>query len=189
MNLNAAAQTAKLVSNSSATASGSGTRVGSYLGNQSSVGQEFTTGMNTAGYTLASIAVDVQSGESRRPIVSLYDEASGEPGSLLASLTGPSSMQSGFNTFVAPSATVLTPSTTYFVIMEGVGGSAILKRAGTGNEDTDSATGWTIADSRLTRNQDTAAWEDANEPLRITVRGTARTDRAPNIEEQHLRDR
>ena len=179
----AAAQTVKLVSNSSATASGSGARVGPYLGNQFSAAQEFTTGANAAGYTLASIAIDVQRGEGLRPSMSLYDEASGEPGSLLASLSGPSSMQSGFNTFVAPSATVITPSTTYFVIMEGVGGSAILERAGAGNEDTDSATGWTIADSRLTRNQDTAAWEDANEPLRITVRGTARTDRAPNIEE------
>ena len=179
----AAAQTVKLVSNSSATASGSGATVGPFTGNQFSAAQEFTTGANTAGYTLASIAIDVRTGGSMRPIVSLYNEASGAPGSVLASLSGPSSVRGGFNTFVAPSATVLTPNTTYFVIMEGVGDNATLERAGTGNEDTDSATGWTIADNRLTRNEDTAAWGDANDPLRITVRGTARTDRAPNIEE------
>ena len=40
----AAAQTVKLVSNSSATASGNGARVGPYIGSQFSAGQEFTTG-------------------------------------------------------------------------------------------------------------------------------------------------
>ena len=97
-------------------------------------------------------------------------------------LSGGTSVTAGLtNTFTAPQGTILAAQTKYFVFMEGRRTRVALGQTSEGGEDTDSADGWTIADSRLFRNADAAAWSTANLALRLTVRGAPRVETTPTI--------
>ena len=179
----ASAQAVKLVSNSSTMVDASGAIVGPSGTFQFTTAQEFTTGSHPTGYSLSAVIIDGGSQNSLTTLlVSIYTESSGVPGSEIATLSGGTSVTAGLtNTFTAPQGTILAAQTKYFVFMEGRRTRVALVQTSEGGEDTDSADGWTIADSRLFRNADAAAWSTENLALRLTVRGAPRVETTPTI--------
>ena len=118
--------------------------------------QGFTTGSNSAGYTLTSIEVQITtSGSIASAVVRKTDPNTGD---LVATLTGPStgsSVGTGAQTFTAPSGTSLEPSTEYFVVFES-GSSAnslTFSLTNADAEDASAAAGWSINDSGHFRNR------------------------------------
>ena len=169
--LEASAQTVKLVSNSSAT----GPATHATVDEDVTQTQEFTTGSHPTGYSLNAVILD---GALTRPTatlsVSIYDESSGNPGSNIATLSGGTGVTQGLtNIFTAPQGTVLAPETKYFVFIEGTNSNAASLQPTSGNgEDTDSADGWSIADSRRYRTTDGGTWRSDGGTLRLSLRGT-----------------
>ena len=79
--------------------------------------QGFTTGTGT--YTLSSVAIWVpaQSTNAPTPLVQIWDDTGGSPGTLLATMTNPATIEDdAVNVFTAPANTTLSASTTYWVV-------------------------------------------------------------------------
>ena len=124
--------------------------------------QAFTTGSHNAGYTLNSIGLsfgDIAeiTTAGAQLTVTLNQVSSGDPGSVLCTLTDPAAFTgAGVQTFDAPAADpcpTLTASTTYFAVIERVvfpdpDTSISLTVTTSGNEDSGGAMGWTIGDAR-----------------------------------------
>ena len=168
--LEARAQTVKLVSNSSAT----GSATTSTVDDDVTQTQQFTTGSHPTGYSLNAVILD---GSLSNPmatlLVSIYEDSSGDPGNNIATLSGGTGVTQGLtNTFTAPQGTILAPETKYFVFIEGTSSPASLRPTSGNGEDTNSADGWSIADSRRFRTTDGGAWRNDANALRLTVRGT-----------------
>ncbi len=122
--------------------------------------QEFTTGANSAGYTLYAIAFDFDtigsdaiSTAGSHLTVTLNEGSGGDPGDALCTLTDPASFSaSGVHTFDAPATDrcpTLAASTTYFAVIERVRvttDTIRLKVTTSSNEDSGGATGWSIGD-------------------------------------------
>ena len=113
-------------------------------------GQAFTTGANEQGYVLNSLSLDIYSWTDASLLtVTLNAEDNGAPGDALCTLSTPASLANVQKTFDAPSACpTLTPSTTYFVVVERlVAGADELAIAYTASdaEDSGSAPDWSIA--------------------------------------------
>ena len=76
----------------------------------------FTTGTST--YTLSSVGIHLgaQSG-TPTPLVQIYGDTSGNPGSVVATLSNPGSITDNVvNTYTDPANTMLSGSTTYWVV-------------------------------------------------------------------------
>ena len=120
--------------------------------------QQFTTGTNADGYTLASIgfdfaAIDDTSAAGSQLTVTLNADSSGEPGAELCTLTDPASFTAdAVNTFEAPgTCPTLAASTPYFAFIERTSftGTVRANRTISSAEDTGGAAGWSIGgDSR-----------------------------------------
>ena len=136
---------AALVSNVGQTATGNANVTASQ-----SQGQGFTTGSDSGGYTLGSVelAVSSFSGTASDITVSIYSESSGDPGTVVHTLTTPASISTPVTTFTAPSGTTLAAGTTYYVVISTTGSGITLGRTNATAEDTGGASGWSIADSR-----------------------------------------
>lgn len=106
--------------------------------------QAFTTGDNSPGYVIESVALTI----SGNPTVSLYEaDGSGNPGTKLFDFTNPVSIVSGGdNEFAAPANSRLRVSTTYLVVVDNGGNTGTWHKAPT-SEDEGGAAGWSIADS------------------------------------------
>ena len=138
--------------------------------------QGFTTGSNSAGYTLTSIEVQIStSGSIASAVVRKTDPNTGD---LVAALTGPGTGETvgtGAQTFTAPSGTSLEPSTEYFVVFES-GSSANSLRFSVTNanaEDASAAAGWSINNSGHFRNRtQTGNFTAFTGSKRIRVNGT-----------------
>ncbi len=80
----------------------------------------FETGSNADGYTLTSFVGNMKFGGSEAPIISVYSDSSGNPGSSLYTLTNPASLPTsdafGQVTFTGDSNTLLEPDTTYWIV-------------------------------------------------------------------------
>ena len=138
--------------------------------------QGFTTGSNSAGYTLTSIEVQIStSGTIDSAVVRKTDPNTGD---LVATLTGPSTgstVGTGAQTFTAPSGTSLEPSTEYFVVFESGSGanSLTFSVTNTDAEDASAAAGWSISDSGHFRNRtQTGNFTPFIGSKRIRVNGT-----------------
>ena len=172
----AAAQSTALVSNSSKNVSTNGVAVGAFNNFQISAAQAFTTGDSTAGYVLESVTLGSTNQHHDVVLdVSVHDESGNLPGDLVVQLSGDAGTTSGLtNTYTAPADTVLVAGTTYLVVVQGGERSARMQITEDKGEDDGSASGWSIADSRLSRNADTAAWTSlGSNVLRMTVTGCA----------------
>ena len=165
----AAAQTGALVSNMGQTAA-SGT---ANVNTTQSQGQGFTTGSNSGGYTLDSVELDVAifSGTESHITVSIYSESSGNPGTLVHTLTTPASISLAVTTFTAPSGATLAASTTYYVVITTTDSGISFSRTAATAEDTGGASGWSIADDR--RFTQTGSWTTATLPTRMRINGLA----------------
>ena len=138
--------------------------------------QGFTTGTNSGGYTLDSVelAVTPFDGTASDITVSIYSESSGDPGTLVHTLTTPGSLSDPVTTFTAPSGATLAASTTYYVVASTTSTLFLLSRTEATVEDTGGASGWSIADDRrFSRNLVT--WTTATVPIRMRINGEAAT--------------
>ena len=146
--------------------------------------QGFTTGTNTGGYTLDSVelAVTPFDGTASDITVSIYSESSGDPGTLVHTLTTPASLSDPVTTFSAPSGATLAASTTYYVVVSTTSTLFLLSRTEATAEDTGGASGWSIADDRrFSRNLVT--WTTATVPIRMRINGDAATATTSTITE------
>ena len=174
------------VSNTGQTAVAGSFIVGVVSGVNWRFAQSFTTGTNTAGYTLSAVDVELTSGtQSANTRVSIYSTSSGSPtGTPLHTLTNPSSLTaSATNTFTAAASATLAANTTYAVVFEVTSGSATTSLAHTNSnaEDAGAASGWSIANQRRQK-QGSAVWSVPStsflKPM-IAIRGTAETGTPP----------
>ena len=133
--------------------------------------QEFTTGANADGYSLASIALRLRiaSGQSL-PDVTLRSGSA--TGAVVATLTSTATTSGSIQdiAFAPASAVTLVASTRYWVVAEGGGG--VIYRTGADEEDTDSAAGWSIANSGEVRLVGSTSFSQSGESLKIQVNGT-----------------
>ena len=151
------------------------TGIGSFFYSQA---QRFSTGSNEGGYTLSAIQVQADNFESASsPRVSIYTVTSDNPGTLLYVLTNPATLNdNAINTFRAPANATLEKDTDYFVVFEATGsGSNIrydLEGTVSANEDSGTASGWSIADTSRERATNSGNWSSVFARLKIAVRGT-----------------
>ena len=140
-----------------------------------SQGQGFTTGSDSGGYTLGSVelAVSSFSGTASDITVSIYSESSGDPGTVVHTLTTPASISAAVTTFTAPSGATLAASTTYYVVISTTSSGISLSRTDATAEDTGGVSGWSIADSR--RFFGLSGWNTTTRPIRMRVNGEAAT--------------
>ena len=122
--------------------------------------QAFTTGSNSAGYTLYAIAFDFDdigaiTTAGSHLAVTLNEDSGGDPGTALCTLTDPASFSaSGVHTFDAPATDrcpTLAASTTYFAVIDRVQVTSdviSLEVTTSSNEDSGGAAGWSIGDDR-----------------------------------------
>ena len=107
--------------------------------------QGFKTASGGSPTTLTSIDIRLKAAAAMAapPTVTVHREA--QTGPQLASLTGPTSIAAGTTnvTFTAPPGTLLTPGTTYQVLLQHTVANSI-EAATTEANDQDGATGWTI---------------------------------------------
>ena len=134
--------------------------------------QSFTTGANAGGYTLSEVRLRFSSLGSAS--MKIREDNSGLPGSELATLTNPSSIVSGLNTFTAPSGTTLAANTTYWVsVHEGVS-SDPASYANVASDNETGLTGWTIGNGRKWRFDEGNSWgDDTSNSLSLAIRGSA----------------
>ncbi|WP_419926238.1 choice-of-anchor R domain-containing protein [Candidatus Poriferisocius sp.] len=148
--------------------------------------QAFTTGSNSAGYSLSSVDVHFEGLTdavwASKLAVTVNAAASGSPGAVLGTLT-PSSTGT-FSTaqnlrFAAPGGGVdLAAYTTYFVVLDVTAGFGptrnALRSTSSTAEDAGAAAGWSIADTSLNRTRSSGgAWSGYQQSLKIGVNGVA----------------
>ena len=167
----AQAQTTYVSNTATNTTSGASTGISG--SNKYSHAQQFTTGDNEDGYALSEVDAILSSVSGEMPVVSLYSDSSGEPGSSEFTFTNPTFSGNGTYTFSAPANTTLTKETKYWVVFENTGsGSYSVSTINIDNEDPGASSGWSIADTRQLRSSDTGNWSASNNELQIAVKGS-----------------
>ena len=170
----AAAQTVQtLVSNSGETRPPSGS--------SSISAQSIRTGGHRSGYTVSQIELHLFTVASRRTTVKLYSNSdSGEPQDLVATLVNPDTFrQRQFNTFTAPSGTMLSRNTTYWIVVnEDISDSSSERVTYSNTRSTadTSSYGWSIGNRRLIKSAQTASWGTNRFLLSMTVKGSFTND-------------
>ena len=106
--------------------------------------------------------------------------ANGHPGDALCTLNNPASLQQRtVNAFTAPTAgdgpcPILTPNTTYFVVIERVAGTTVIRLTKTSRDGEDSghtARGWSIADSSRYSHAGDIVWFSDVNALKMEIDG------------------
>ena len=168
----ARAQTAVLVSNIGQTTAANTTNTGF------DYAQPFRTGSNADGYTLESVEIEFNAARTDATglTVQLATVTSTPPTlTVVATMTNPSSIGVGANTFTAPAATTLTAGTDYAVLVTGT--AQDMRRSASDDEDSGSAAGWHIWDGVYYRSS--GAWNGSTNVLKIRVNGTVIGSTAP----------
>ena len=155
----------------------------------------FTTGSNTGGYKISAVRLSVAIVTGTTPMVSIYSDNSGEPGTSLKVLDNPANIPS-FASFgdVGNPALLderdfdaddfrLEADTTYWVVIERATSSGFFffKFTSSSAEDSGTAPGWRILDSWLFQygNQQWTAADPANAPIQFSVKGEPVTATPP----------
>ena len=146
--------------------------------NDSDLAQAFTTGSNSAGYTLTSVEINIlsNSDNARTFTVSIHSNSSGAPGASLGTLSNPASVETGeVQAFTHARGIALAASTTYFVVIDRVGASSPLlsvSHAASDAQDPGRASGWSIGNDSLERAWNSSGpWTSEGQPLKIRVKG------------------
>ena len=149
------------------------------------LGVGFTTGAGT--YTVSSIGVDLrdQTG-STTPEVRIYEDNSGSPGTLVATMNNPGTItENAVNTYTAPSNTTLSAGTAYWVVTRNSAGATGtgLKVGTVANSALDSGTapGWSIGTGIFKNANSDTSWRTTTVLIRFQVRGTI-ANTAPTVE-------
>ena len=136
------------------------------LGAWQRIAQGFTTGSARHDYTLTSVDVDFY--EAPPTDVSVRVLEGTRTGTIVATLTNPSSLTAGTLTFTAPAGTTLDANSTYFVVIETTSFSGGVNRTHSA-EDAGGATGWAIGDGFSTFRF--GGWSGQSAPIKIRVNG------------------
>ena len=126
--------------------------------------QAFTTGDNALGYTLTSAGiffrqVDTSNQVFANSVVTIRSDSGGSPGTVLATLTDPSSGPTAYtaSTFTAPGQGLdLEPNTQYWLVFDITGdipGTNQVGNTTSDNEDAGAASGWSISNQGHYRNR------------------------------------
>ena len=143
----------------------------------------FTTGTGT--YTLSSVGIRVTTqgfGTNPTPLVQIYGDTGGNPGTLVATMTSPGTItDNALNIYTAPANTTLSASTTYWVVTSNSrnsGGTGFeVPRTTSTSLDSGTAAGWSLGNARW-RNDHTLPWSTSTYRILFQIRGTEGT--APN---------
>ncbi len=110
--------------------------------------QPFQTGTNVdAGYVLESVELKLLAPPAvGRPIVSIQRDAGGDPsGRDLCTLSDPSPLRTGLNTFTTPNGAKLDANAIYWVVLRTSSAGMSFKVVGSdAGIDSGAAAGWTI---------------------------------------------
>ena len=109
-------------------------------------GQKFTIPAG-ASYTLSAITIKINTVGTEGVSVTLRENGSSSPGSVLYTMMPPGSVSTGFNTFTAPTGARLEADTTYFVMVtRGQSAGTGSEIAGLAHNGQTGLTGWSISD-------------------------------------------
>ena len=137
----------------------------------------FTTGSNSGGYALSSVDVYVNTPASgATPLVEIYENSSGEPGTLFATLSNPATVtNNSANTFTATNTT-LHATTTYWLVTRNsastTGTGFEVYTANNTTADTGAAMGWSIGNGRFKADISETSWTSSSNRIIFTIRGT-----------------
>ena len=174
----APAQAQVLVSNAGKPTSGADRHIDSFHR-----AQPFTTGDNAAGYDLESVLLHfgaIPTDTTGVLTVTINSGLAGaSDGTIVHTLTTPTSLTTGLNEFTAPSGATLDARTTYYVVAKsttstagaGAGWNRVSLSSGL---DADAASGWEIDETYLIYNKSGTAWttESTDRAFKIQVKGT-----------------
>ena len=142
----------------------------------------FTTG--TGAYTLSSVAIYQGAQVHATPLVQIYDQSSGLPGNLVATMTNPGTLvNNAVNVFTAPANTTLNASTTYWVVTsnsadsEGIGFR--VHRTTSSTLDSGTAAGWSLGGGAW-RRRNTNPWATSTYRILFEIRGTGTAQTTTN---------
>ena len=144
--------------------------------------QAFTTGAHAAGYTLTSIVLGCECGAYTTGMVTLHSGT--RTGAKVADFTA--SPNAANQLVLTPTmATTLSANTTYVIVTSddfNISG-AFWFNTSTGNEDSGSATGWSIANDVELYRTSTSMWATSSGSMKIRVGGNAigSTNNAPIV--------
>ena len=150
--------------------------------------QGFFTGQNTQGYSLSSIRLDTHTAPGSGTLTVTVRNADGSrPGeTVLSTLTNPSNMGTGLQTFTASGGLNLTRNTRYFVHINfnGSGTRPRWNLLTDDREDSGKAIGWSIGNHRYTRQSGgTGSWDGDggvySASIQIRVQGNTLAPAAP----------
>ena len=141
--------------------------------------QTFTTGSNSAGYTLTSVELDMEANAdySTAFTVSLHSNNSGTPGANLGTLSNPTPISTNGVYAFTTRGIGLSADTTYFVVIDSMGSinasyRFFTKNTNSDNQDPGSASGWSIGDGSLYRDRDSSgSWTSFGNSKKIRVNG------------------
>ena len=147
----------------------------------------FTTGTGT--YTLSSVGIFLVTDSGATPVVAIYGDSGGNPGTtLVATMNNPGSLTAaGVNTFTAPANTMLSASTTYWVVTSNsaaTNGTGFQVGAITNtNLDSGTAAGWSIGGARFKSDIADTSWTTSSSRTRFQILGTGGTptNNAPTV--------
>ena len=152
----------------------------------------FTTGSNSGGYGLSSVDVYVGIRTAFNPLVEIYEDNAGAPGTLHATLSDPATVTgNSANTFTATNTT-LSATTTYWLVTRNSSTLSNSSNRGQGfrvntvmnaTADTGAAMGWSIGNGRYKSDNSEPTWDTTNRRIIFTIRGTitASSNNAPTV--------
>ncbi len=151
------------------------------------IAQAFTTGSNSAGYTLTSVAVGMRVTSVVEPNYSVFihedsADSPGEPAATsLGELTTTATLLLNFALVqfdASGNGISLDASTKYWLVIDMAGVADMEYRAtASDNEDSGGAAGWTIADTHLQRSIQSTTWVATNQnTVWMRVNGTVNAD-------------
>ncbi len=143
----------------------------------------FTTGGNSGGYGLSSVDVYAPlQGGSPTPLVEIYEDNAGSPGTLFATLGSPATITNGANTFTATNTT-LNATTTYWVVTSNSAPTSAstqgrgfrVRTTNSTTVDTGAAMGWSMGNGRYKSAIREATWTSSSNRIIFTIKGTLGT--------------
>ena len=145
--------------------------------------QAFTTGSSAQGYVLTEVGLEFQDSGTVNPPHTLTIQgataSSGPDGTVLGTLTAPSSISTGVQIYTASGAGIaLDPDTTYFVVVDSKENNTdfSVRHLAADTEDSGAAPGWSIGNADFSRAWDsTGSWtiRSTGFSMRIEVHGRA----------------
>ena len=140
----------------------------------------FTTGDNDAGYWLTSVEVNVSALHTSgvTPLVEIFQNSAGAPGTLHATLLNPATVTAGTtNTFNAQPNTMLSPNSVYWLVVsnsdDDAGQGFYVRTAANNTADVGAAMGWSIGNALRKLDIRSASWISSSVRIFFAVKGTA----------------